>query len=145
MYRQKQKMRDKNEATSMLRGGGVEEVVMATAMHGDITSKITKMFNKSEQYGNLAKQEMKAGDDNDAAHINIMTTSNDDDGDISVITTNDVNKESDYENDNGKDYHSEQEGISENGEVRRKGQGRNRRSYLKKRNEKAGRQENTND
>lgn len=118
---------------------------MATAMHGDITSKITKMFNRSEQYGNLAKQEMKAGDDNDAAHINIMTTSNDDDGDISVITTNDVNEESDYENDNGKDYHSEQEGISENGEVRRKGQGRNRRSYLKKRNEKAGRQENTND
>lgn len=55
MYRQKQKMRDKNEATSMLRGGGVEEVVMATAMHGDITSKITKMFNRSEQYGNLAK------------------------------------------------------------------------------------------
>lgn len=36
-------------------GGGVEEVVMATAMHGDITSKITKMFNRSEQYGNLAK------------------------------------------------------------------------------------------
>lgn len=36
-------------------GQGVEEVVMATAMHGDITSKITKMFNRSEQYGNLAK------------------------------------------------------------------------------------------